>query len=258
MRTPVIAANWKMNLGQPAEAVDFVRRTRRPLGEIEGVEIVICPPYTALHAVEEALRGTRLRLGAQNIHSQQKGAFTGDVSATMLAGTCAFVIIGHSERRASGSQDEIDLAIHRKATAALGADLTPIVCVGENLEQNEAGRTGEIVGAQVRAAFDGLPPDLARRCLVAYEPIWAIGTGRAATPADANRTIALAVRGPLSELFGEVPAQAVRVLYGGSVTIENIADFMVMPEIDGALVGGASLKDDFPELVRRAAAAKGL
>lgn len=256
MRTPLIAGNWKMNLGRPEEAVDFVRRTRRPLGEIQGVEIVLCPPYTALHAVEETLRGTRLRLGAQNIHSESKGAFTGDISAGMLTGLCTFVIVGHSERRATGGRDETDEAIRRKVEAALAQDLTPIVCVGENLAQNESGKTAEVIGAQVRAAFTGLAAGRASACLIAYEPIWAIGTGKAATPADANRTAALAVRGVLADLFGHDLADAIRILYGGSVTVENIASFMAMPELDGALVGGASIKDDFPELVRRAAAAK--
>ena len=256
MRTTLIAANWKMNLGKPAEAVEFIRRTRRPLGELEDVEIVICPPFTALPAVEEALRGTRLYLGAQNVHSQPKGAFTGDVSAPMLTGLCAFVIIGHSERRASGGSDETDAAIHGKVEAAFIHALTPILCVGENLAQNEAGQTAEVVGSQVRAALAGVAAELVNRCVVAYEPIWAIGTGRAATPADANRTVAIAIRGALADLFGQNTAESVRVLYGGSVTIENIAAFMAMPDLDGALVGGASLKDDFPELVRLAAEAK--
>jgi len=256
MRKTLIAANWKMNLGRPAEAVEFVRRTRRALGEVEGVEVVLCPPFTALAAVEEAVRGTHLGLGAQNIHSQPKGAFTGDISAAMLTGLCAFVILGHSERRAGGGSDETDAAIHTKVEAAFAHDLIPILCVGENLAQNEAGQTAEFVGRQVRAALEGLATDLVDRCVIAYEPIWAIGTGRAATPADANRTVALAIRGALADLFGQRTAETVRVLYGGSVTVENIASFMAMPDLDGALVGGASLKDDFPELVRRAAAAK--
>ena len=256
MRRTLIAANWKMNLGRPPEAVEFVRRIRVPLGEVLAADTVICPPFPALPAVEEALRGTRLAVGAQNLHSQPKGAFTGDVSAPMLADLCAYVILGHSERRASGSQDETDEAIHRKVEAALAVGLIPIVCVGENLAQNEAGKTADIVGAQVRAAFDGRTAAQAATGIIAYEPIWAIGTGKAATPTDANRTVSLAIRGPIADLFGETAAQAVRVLYGGSVTVENIASFMAMPDLDGALVGGASLKDDFPELVRRAAAAK--
>jgi triosephosphate isomerase len=256
VRKTLIAANWKMNLGRPAEAVEFVRRTRRSLGNVGNVDVVLCPPFTALSAVEEALRGTRLRLGGQNIHSQAKGAFTGDISAPMLAGLCSFVILGHSERRASGGLDEADAAIHRKVEAALSNGLVPILCVGENLAQNEAGQTADVVGAQVHAALDGLAAEQVETGLIAYEPIWAIGTGRAATPADANRTVALAIRGALADLFGQRTAEAVRVLYGGSVTVENIASFMSMPDLDGALVGGASLKPDFPELVRRAAAAK--
>jgi len=256
MRKTLIAANWKMNLGRPAEAVEFVRRTRRALGEVEGVEVVLCPPFTALAAVEEVVRGTRLGLGAQNIHSQLKGAFTGDVSAPMLTGLCTFVIIGHSERRASGGSDETDAALHHKVEAAFAHGLIPILCVGENLAQNEAGQTAEVVGGQVRAALDGLRAEQVQNGVIAYEPIWAIGTGRAATPADANRTVALAIRGALADLFGQRTAETVPVLYGGSVTVENIGAFMAMPDLDGALVGGASLKDDFPELVRRAAAAK--
>jgi triosephosphate isomerase len=245
-----------MNLGRPAEAVDLIRRTRHPLSEIEGVEVVICPPFTALAAAEESLRGTRLGLGAQNMHSQAKGAHTGDVAASMLAGLCSFVILGHSERRAAGGLDESDEAIHRKVEAAFNHGLIPILCVGENLAQNEAGKTGEVVAAQVRAALAGLSEDRAGEVVIAYEPIWAIGTGKAATPADANRTVSLTIRGTLADLFGQAVTERVRVLYGGSVTVDNIAAFMAMPDLDGALVGGASLKDDFPELVRRAAAAK--
>jgi triosephosphate isomerase len=257
MRRTLIAANWKMNLGRPSEAVDFARRTRVAMAEVEGIDVVLCPPFTALPALADALRGTRLRLGAQNIHPQSKGAYTGEIAAAMLEGLCQFVILGHSERRATRSQDETDAAVHGKARAALAHGLTPIVCVGEDLAQNEAGKSDEVVGAQVRAAFDGLPAGQAATCLIAYEPIWAIGTGKAATPADANRTAAIVIRGALSDLFGQGVGDAVRVLYGGSVTPDNIASFMAMPDLDGALVGGASLKDDFPELVRRAAQAKG-
>jgi len=258
MRRPLVAANWKMNLGHPSEAVDFVRRIRRDLGVSaeEGVDVVLCPPFTALAAVADALRGSRLHLGAQNIHPQVKGAYTGEIAAPMLDGLCTFVILGHSERRATASQDETDLAIHRKLEAALAHGLTPIVCVGEDLSQNEGGKTDEFVGKQVRTAFSGLTPEQVGPCLIAYEPIWAIGTGRAATPVDANRTGSIVIRGAIGELFGQDLAETVRVLYGGSVTPENIASFMAMPDLDGALVGGASLKDDFPELVRRAAEAK--
>ena len=174
----------------------------------------------------------------------------------MLAGHCRFVIVGHSERRATGSALESDRAVNLKVRAALAHGLTPIVCVGESLEQREKGETHAFVGGQVTSAFSGLGPADASRCVIAYEPLWAIGTGRAATPVEANRTIALSVRGALADSFGEGVARSVRVQYGGSVTVDNIADFMAMPEIDGALVGGASLKPDFVELVRRAAQAR--
>jgi triosephosphate isomerase len=256
MRRTLIAGNWKMNLGEVTEAVEFVRRIRHPLAEVEGVDIVLCPPFTALPAVADVLRGTRLAVGAQNIHSESHGAHTGDIAAPMLKGLCRYVIVGHSERRASGGSDETDAAIHRKIEAALGNGLIPIVCVGENLAQNESGITAEVVGNQVRAAFAEMSRDQVEASIIAYEPIWAIGTGKAATPAEANTTVALVIRGAIAEGFGQRIAETVRVLYGGSVTPDNIASFMAMPDLDGALVGGASLKDDFPELVRRAASAK--
>jgi triosephosphate isomerase len=255
VRQPILAANWKMNLGRPDEALDFVRRIRHPLNEIEGVERVLCPPFTALAAVAEAIAPTSIAVGAQNMHWEAKGAFTGEISPTMLVGLCQFVILGHSERRAAGGAFEVDAGISRKVRAALAHNLTPIICVGENLQQMEKGETETFVGGQVASAFEGLSPEEASRCVIAYEPIWAIGTGKAATPADANRVIALTIRGALAGRFGEAVAQAIRVQYGGSLTVDNIADFMAMPEVDGALVGGASLKPDYVELVKRAAEA---
>jgi triosephosphate isomerase len=240
-----------MNRGRPDEAVEFVRRIRHSLDEIEGVERVLCPPFTALAAVAEALTATSIRIGAQNVHWEARGAATGEIAPTMLAGLCQFVIVGHSERRAIGSALEDDPAVNRKVRAVLAHGMTPIVCVGESLAQRDGAQTHAFVGKQVRTAFSGLSAAEASRCVVAYEPIWAIGTGRAATPVEANRTIALSIRGALAEALGEAVAQAVRVQYGGSVTVDNIADFMAMPEVDGALVGGASLKPDFVELVRR-------
>ena len=257
MRRPVLAANWKMNLGRTDEALEFVRRIRYPLSEIEGVDRILCPPFTVLAAVAEALAPTSIAVGAQNMHFEDKGAHTGEVSAGMLAGLCRFVILGHSERRAAGGALETDAAINRKVKAAVARDLTPIVCVGENLAQMEAGQTHAWVSGQVAGAFEGLSATQVARCVIAYEPIWAIGTGKAATPTDANRVIALSIRAPIAERYGEDVAQAVRVQYGGSVTVDNIADFMAMPEIDGALVGGASLKPDYVDLVRRAVEASG-
>lgn len=257
MRRPIMAANWKMNLGRTDEALDFVRRIRYPLSEIDGVDRVLCPPFTVLAAVAEALAPTSIAVGAQNMHFEGKGAHTGEVSAGMLAGLCRFVILGHSERRAAGGAFETDAAINRKVKAALAGDLTPIVCVGENLAQMEAGGTHAWVSGQVAGALEGLSATQVAPCVIAYEPIWAIGTGKAATPADANRVIALSIRAPIAERYGEGVAQAVRVQYGGSVTVDNIADFMAMPEIDGALVGGASLKPDYVDLVRSAVEASG-
>ena len=257
MRVPVVAANWKMNLGTSHEAVEFVRSIRRGLQAVDGVEIVLCPPFTVLETVAEVLGGSHLALGAQDMHWEDKGAHTGDISPAMLAGLCRHVILGHSERRATASQSDTDAAVNRKAKAALAHGITPILCVGENLEQNEAGQTQAVVGAQVTAAFAGIDAAQAARCIIAYEPVWAIGTGKAASPADANRTVNLAVRGPLSRAYGEATAQQVRILYGGSVNAANIASFVMMPDLDGALVGGASLTPDFVKLVEAVAAARG-
>jgi triosephosphate isomerase len=173
----------------------------------------------------------------------------------MLAGLCQFVILGHSERRAAGGALETDAAVNRKVHSALANGLTPIVCVGESLAQREKGETQAFLSGQVAGALDGLTPEQASRCVIAYEPLWAIGTGKAATPADANRVIALSIRAAIADRFGEAVAQTARVQYGGSVTADNIAGFMAMPEIDGALVGGASLKPDYVDLVRHAAEA---
>jgi triosephosphate isomerase len=206
--------------------------------------------------VAEALTPTSIDVGAQNMHWDEKGAHTGEISPTMLAGLCRYVILGHSERRATTSLSETDAAIQRKVRAAVAADITPILCVGENLEQMERGEADAVVRGQVLSAFEGLSAAEVSRCVVAYEPIWAIGTGKAASPAGANRTIAISIRGPIAERFGESGAQALRVQYGGSVSLQNIADFMAMPEIDGALLGGAGLQPGIVDLVRLAVEAK--
>jgi triosephosphate isomerase len=272
MRYPIIAGNWKMHLGRVDEALAFVRRIRYRLNRIEEVERVLCPPFTVLAAVAEVLRPTHIGLGAQTMHWKDQGAYTGEISPAMLADLCQYVILGHSERRTGrvavppsapspekeGVQTSVesDAAVNQKVHAALAHGLTPIICVGENLTQNEAGQTHEFVSGQVRSALAGLTAQQAERCLIAYEPLWAIGTGKAATPADANRVIGLTIRGAIAGVFGEATAQAVRVQYGGSVNVENIAAFMAMPEVDGALVGGASLKPDFVELVQQAASGR--
>jgi triosephosphate isomerase len=248
-RIPCMAANWKMNKTS-AEAVDFVRVILPGLLELNGVERVICPPATTLPAISGLLQGTGIGLGAQNMHWEAKGAFTGELSAAMVKEWCGYVILGHSERR--GLFGETDEMVAKKVKAALAAGLIPIVCVGETLAENEAGQTDAVVRRQMNAAFAGLTPEQAAKAIVAYEPVWAIGTGRAAHGPDANRVIAGSIRSVLSGLAGTETAQAVRVLYGGSVTPENVSEFLSEEEIDGGLVGGASLKPEYVEIVRAA------
>lgn len=249
MRTPIIAGNWKMNK-TVEEAVAFVREIRHELNNIKGIEKVVCPPFVALPAVYDALQASRIGVGAQNMHFADSGAYTGECSPPMLKAYCQYVILGHSERREYFG--ETDEAVNAKIKAALQHGLIPIVCVGESLAQNEAGETHEFVGSQVRAAFDGLTAEQAAGCVIAYEPIWAIGTGKSADAAQAGSIIGTTVRGTLVDLFGEAVAQKVRIQYGGSANPDNIADYMAHPDIDGALVGGASLKPSFVEMVRRA------
>jgi triosephosphate isomerase len=235
--------------------VDLVRDLRRWVLDVEGVEIVVCPAFVALTAVADALKGTKIKVGAQNMHWEEKGAFTGEVSAAMLQGVCDYVIIGHSERRQHFG--ETDETVNRKVRAALAHRLIPIMAVGETLQQYDAGETNAVVSSQVRQGLAGITAEQARGVIIAYEPVWAIGTGKAATGAGANSVVALSIRGPLAEMYGEEVAQAIRVQYGGSVTPANIAEFMSMPDLDGGLVGGASLKaNDFAEIVKGTARAK--
>lgn len=248
MRKPILAGNWKMNK-TPAEAVEFVRALRPLITRYENVEVVVCVPFVALPAVADALRGVKVGVGAQNMHWAESGAYTGEVSAAMLKGLADYVIIGHSERREYFN--ETDEGVNKKIKTALSHGLTPIVCVGENLGQNERGETDTFVSGQIRAAFDGITPEDAQKIVVAYEPIWAIGTGKTATSAVANRICGIVVRGTLAELYGEAVAQNIRVQYGGSANEKNIGELMSMPDIDGALIGGASLKlDGFSDMVR--------
>jgi triosephosphate isomerase len=254
MRLPIVAGNWKMHK-TPAEAAEFAHALIAPLLPFEGVERVVCPPFVAIPAVAEALRGTPIKVGAQNVHQASQGAYTGCVSVPMLQGLVEYVIIGHSEVRQYLC--ETDAMINAKAKALLAGGLKPIIAVGESLAQREAGETVAFVGAQVRAALEGIPAESLTEIVIAYEPIWAIGTGRNASPEDANETIKVAVRDVIASLYGDALAQRVRIQYGGSVKPENMAAYMAMPEIDGALVGGASLKlNDFVELVRLAEEAK--
>ncbi|MGB8645034.1 MAG: triose-phosphate isomerase [Anaerolineae bacterium] len=244
MRTPIIAGNWKMNttLATAAELTAAMRDELAKLVSGGRQEIVLCPPFISLARVAELVKGSGIQTGAQNMYFEAKGAFTGEIAPNMLSGLVQYVILGHSERRQYFG--ETDEGVNKKIKAALANNLKPIVCIGENLQQNEAGQTNTFVGNQVRAALAGLSADQVRGLVLAYEPIWAIGTGKAATGAGANAVIAMAVRGPVADLYGEAVAQAVRVQYGGSVTAKNIDEFIVQPDIDGALVGGASLKPE--------------
>jgi triosephosphate isomerase len=240
-----------------AEARHLVSEMVPGLQAIAGVEKVICPPFTALLAVRALLEGTDIGLGAQDVYWEASGAFTGEISPPMLVELCQYVIIGHSERRTYFG--ETDESVNRKVHAAIAHALTPIVCVGETLEENEAGRTADVVSRQLRNGLHGLDlgsvsaGDGSRLLIVAYEPVWAIGTGRAATAEGANAVVAEVVRPVLAEMFGEPVAQAIRVLYGGSVKASIAAEFFQQPEIDGALVGGASLKiSEFVPIVQAA------
>jgi triosephosphate isomerase len=251
-RRPIIAANWKMHKTH-LEAIQDVQKLSYLLSaeDAERVEVVICPPFTALRSVQTLIDSDRLpyALGAQNVWYEDKGAFTGEVSPPMLAAVkCSYVIVGHSERRqVLGETDEL---VARKVKAVFAHGMTPILCVGESLEERDSGRTEEKVEGQVRADLAGVDPDDAARLVVAYEPIWAIGTGRNAEPADAGRVVEL-IRSTLASLHSPSLAGGVRVQYGGSVKAGNIRDFMAHPEIDGALVGGASLDpEEFALIVR--------
>ena len=251
MRLPIIAGNWKMNTNIE-QAVELVQEMKERLDGIESVEKVLCPPFVSLSAVSGLIAGSSIKLGAQNLYFEEKGAYTGEVSPLMLAGLCQYVIIGHSERRQYfGETDEM---VNRKVKAALKAGLKPILCVGERLEENEAGKTEEVVTRQAKGALVGI--DSPHELVVAYEPVWAIGTGKAATGDQANATIGL-IRHVISQLYGEQFAQNLRLQYGGSVTSANIAEFICQREIDGALVGGASLKAaEFLSIVEQTADAK--
>ena len=252
MRMPIIAANWKMNT-TIAEATTLVQSMLGDLDQIQDIQKIICPPFISLAALTETVKGSSVELGAQNMHFEERGAFTGEISPLMLTGLCQYVIIGHSERRQHFH--ETGELINKKVKSALGHRLVPILCVGESLDDNEAGRTVELVTTQLDAALAEVD-DLADT-IVAYEPVWAIGSGRSASGGQANETIAI-IRERLASLYGKGIADCTRILYGGSVTADNIADFVSQPEIDGALVGGASLKpEQFIGIVRQTAEIRG-
>ena len=248
MRKKIAAGNWKMHKN-PQEAEQFVRELAPALAPFEQVDRVVCPPYLAIPAVAAALEGTPIKVGAQDVHYEEQGAFTARIAPGMLKGLVDYIIIGHSEcRRDMGHTDEI---VNKKVKAALAHGFTPIIACGESLEQNEAGETEVFVGKQIQGAFDGLTAEDALKTVVAYEPIWAIGTGKSASAELANSIIGGVVRKTLVNLYGDDIAQQIRIQYGGSVKPNNMADYISQPDIDGALVGGASLKvDAFTDLVR--------
>ncbi|MGG1518777.1 triose-phosphate isomerase [Paenibacillus oryzisoli] len=236
-RTPIIAGNWKM-FKTVSEAVSFVNEVKG--STVAGVESVICSPFTNLPALVEAVKGTDLHVGAQNLHFEDNGAFTGEISGVMLKDLgVEYVIIGHSERRAYFA--ETDEIVNKKVVAAFKHGLKPILCVGEKLEEREAGQTKDVCKVQTEAAFAGLSAEQAAQVVIAYEPIWAIGTGKSSTAADAQDVIGY-IRELVKGLYGETVAEVVRIQYGGSVKPNNIAEYMAQPDIDGALVGGASLE----------------
>jgi len=251
MRTPVIAGNWKMNT-TVGEAMTLVSAMRAELDKVSNVEKVLCPPFISLAPVGELIKGSSIKLGAQDLYFAEKGAYTGEISPLMVADLCELVIIGHSERRQYfGETGEV---VNKKVAAALGVGLKPILCVGEKLAENEAGKTGEIVSEQLKSSLAGLAS--LDGLIIAYEPVWAIGTGRAATGEQANETIAF-IRHNISRLYDDKVAREIRILYGGSVTAANATEFMSQPEIDGALVGGASLKvAEFLSIVTQTSAIK--
>ena len=250
MRRIFVAGNWKMN-GARAKATALAQAICRELKDVADVDVAVCPPFAYLSVVADMLAGSAVRLGAQNLHWENEGAFTGEVSGPMLKDLgCSLVIVGHSERRhVFGETDE---AVKAKLAAALAAGLDPILCVGELLEEREAGRTRQVVERQVRSALSELDENAMRRVTIAYEPVWAIGTGKTATPEQAQDVHQL-IRSLLTDLFQASTAQACRIQYGGSVKPDNAADLLKQPDIDGALVGGASLKaDSFAAIVRAA------
>jgi len=251
MRKPLIAGNWKMNT-TITEAVQLTTRLRSLIDGVIGIEKVVCPPFVSISSVKEVLKNSSISIGAQNMYFQEKGAFTGEVSPLMLKELCDYVILGHSERRQLfGETSEI---VNRKLQTALKFGLKPIVCVGENLAEYEAGQSKEVVRKQILASLAGTSNSA--ELVIAYEPIWAIGTGKAATGLQANQIIKL-IRDTIAAMQNPQLAAKLRILYGGSVTPENIVEFLKQPEIDGALVGGASLKaEQFASIVKQTAEIK--
>ena len=250
MRKPMVAGNWKMNK-TIAESRQLVTKLVDGMKNLGQIDRVLCPPFTALWAVRDIIEGTDIGLGAQNMYWEESGAYTGEISPVMLREVCKYVILGHSERRQYFG--ETDETVNNKIKAALLHELTPIICIGESLEENQAGITADVINRQVRVGLAGLGPETGTRLIIAYEPIWAIGTGLAATPANANDIHKNVIRLRLAELFGQDIAESIRILYGGSVKPDNADDFFSQTDIDGALVGGASLKaESFLNIIKAA------
>jgi triosephosphate isomerase len=238
LRKPILAGNWKM-FKTVSQALSFVEHLQQLDVNTTDVEMVICAPFTSLYALNSILEGGSIKLAAQNLHQAEEGAYTGEVSALMLKDVgCSYVIIGHSERRQYFG--ETDETVNQKVHAALKHGLLPIICVGEDLHQRQAGITKNLVEEQVRAALTGVKADDVTRLVIAYEPVWAIGTGKTATAQDANEVCAH-IRKVIGEMYGEDKSKGIRIQYGGSVKPENIEELMAQPDIDGALIGGASL-----------------
>jgi len=248
MRIPIMAGNWKM-YKTATEAIDFVTRLHQELGDRGETEVVVAPSFVALASVAERLKGTKIAVAAQDCFWEEQGAYTGEVSVPMLRDAgCRYVIIGHSERRAYfGERNE---QVNKKVKAVIAHELRPIICVGESLEQREQGKTFAVVERQVKEGLKGLGKDATQAVVIAYEPVWAIGTGKTASPGQAQEVHA-SIRGFLSEIFSPAGAEAIRIQYGGSVKPDNVDELMAQPDIDGALVGGASLEvGSFARIVR--------
>lgn len=248
MRKPIIAGNWKMH-NTINESVKLMSALAPLVKSVKDIDVVVCPPFTALAVLTSTFRGKNMQVGAQNVHWEAKGAFTGEISAAMLSEIgVKYVIIGHSERRQYFGETDED--VNKRAKAALAAGITPIICVGESLETREKGTHLRYVAKQVRLAIEGLRPEQVAKCVIAYEPIWAIGTGKTATEAEAEEVCAH-IRKTVARLVSKRAADRIRIQYGGSVKPETIKGFMMQPDIDGALVGGAALKAaDFAKIVK--------
>jgi triosephosphate isomerase len=250
MRIPIIAGNWKMYKTE-AEAVPLVSDLKQRLKDVTEVKVIVCPPFTALSSVREILQNSSILLGAQNMHWEEKGAYTGEISpAMLLTSGCKYVIIGHSERRSYFH--ETDKSVNLKIKSALKFNLSPIICVGEKLEERETNKTEEVIKSQIQGAYEDLTAPQAEKTTVAYEPIWAIGTGKTATPQQAN-DVHVFIRALLAAKYGKDTADKISILYGGSVKPENSQELLEMSDIDGALVGGASLDAGLFEGIVRSA-----